>query len=141
MNKKEEAKRKRYYEDNFALPPECDSLCLARKCFNKYENKGSYSQGIGYTRYYPDFRPVCATRAFHGCPFIRLSPEDKISIEKIKELLTVNKIPGKIKRDFISYLEKNKPDNSGETKTQCQSYSTQSPQATKRDSTHCARNH
>ena len=115
MNKKEELKRKRYYEDPFALPPECDSLCLARKCFNKYENKGPYSQGRGYTRYYPDFRPICATRCFHGCPFIRLSPEDKISIDKINELLTIKKIPGKIKRELLLFLSSREPNAQDQT--------------------------
>lgn len=48
-----------YYEDDLALPPEADHLCLFRPCLQKYEDKGSFTPGRGYTSYHEDFRPAC----------------------------------------------------------------------------------
>lgn len=50
------------------LPPECDPWCRYRRCLAPGENKGTFSQGRGYTSYSQEFRPVCITRHVHGCP-------------------------------------------------------------------------
>lgn len=49
------------------LAPECDPLCRYRSCYHPDTNKGSFSQGRGYTSYHTDFKPVCGTRQYHGC--------------------------------------------------------------------------
>jgi len=81
MNKKEEKRREEYYADELALPPECDVLCPFRPCFNKYEDKGSFSVGRGYTSYSETFRPACGTRLNHGCPHWRGKPQDKDEVD------------------------------------------------------------
>ena len=58
-----------YYADELKMPPECDDLCRFRQCYHKSTNKGSYTIGRGYTRYYDDF--LCGTRHAHGCPRAR----------------------------------------------------------------------
>ena len=64
-----ERAREKYYGNEWIMPPECDPLCLARKCYNKYEDKGGFAMGRGYTSYYTDkFVPVCCTRMCRGCP-------------------------------------------------------------------------
>ena len=67
MNKAEERKRDQYYADPLAMPPECDLLCRFRPCYAKYEDKGSYTAGLGYTDYSSRFCAACATRLNHGC--------------------------------------------------------------------------
>ena len=64
---KEAKKRDRYYSNELILPPECDALCRFRGCYNKYEDKGNYTAGRGYTRYHITFQPCCGTRLSHGC--------------------------------------------------------------------------
>ena len=103
MNKATEKQRNRYYDNPFALPPECDTLCLVRSCFNKYENRGNYSQGRGYTSYYTDFRPVCGTRMCQGCPSWRNTDSDQLSVDRARELLTEKRVPRKI-RDALTTL-------------------------------------
>ena len=50
------------------------SDCSERPCFQFGFDKGSYSQGRGYTDYHTDSkgrrvaRPVCMTRHLRGCP-------------------------------------------------------------------------
>lgn len=78
MNAKEKAARDKYYANECILPPECDALCRWRPCYHKYENKGAYSVGRGYTNYYDIFIPVCGHRMCHGCPEWRNKPGDKI---------------------------------------------------------------
>lgn len=85
QKQKAEEQRKAYYDDPLALPPECDDLCRFRPCYNKYENKGSFTPGTGYTDYYDDFTPVCSTRMSQGCPPTRNAPGDKAN--HIKALL------------------------------------------------------
>lgn len=97
MKRKEEKKREAYYANPFALPPECDPLCLVRQCFHKYENKGSFSQGRGYLRYYENFRPVCGVRMSQGCPSTRRASSEELNKEKARELLLLPRIPKKIK--------------------------------------------
>jgi len=82
MNRQEEKRRNAYYTDPLALPPECDCLCPFRPCFNKYENKGSFSTGRGYTSYSSTFRAACGTRLSHGCPLWRGESEDKVDMLK-----------------------------------------------------------
>ena len=50
------------------LPSECDALCPKRQCFHLGEDKGTYSQGRGYTSYHEKPIPCCMTRLIHGCP-------------------------------------------------------------------------
>jgi len=64
----EDEKRDRYYSDDLAMPPECEPCCMFRSCYNKYENKCSYTPGRGYTSYYSQFYPACGTRLNSGCP-------------------------------------------------------------------------
>lgn len=51
-----------------------DAKCVDRNCFVFGFDKGSFSQGRGYTRYHTDAKgrrvekPVCQTRHLHGCP-------------------------------------------------------------------------
>lgn len=48
--------------------------CASRPCFSLGFDKGSFSQGRGYTSYHTDARgrrvekPVCMTRHLRGCP-------------------------------------------------------------------------
>lgn len=58
----------KYYSNPYTMPPECDACCRFRSCYNKYENKGSFTIGRGYTSYHTTFRPACATRLHQGCP-------------------------------------------------------------------------
>ena len=47
-----------------------DGLCPLRECYHRGEDKGSFSQGRGYTSYHRDGpRIVCGRRQYHGCPF------------------------------------------------------------------------
>jgi len=45
-----------------------DHACVGRPCLWIGENKGTYTQGRGYTRYYKKPRLVCWTRHQNGCP-------------------------------------------------------------------------
>jgi hypothetical protein len=51
-----------------------DTKCAKRDCFVLGFNKGSFSQGRGYTSYHTDAngkrveKPVCGTRHYGGCP-------------------------------------------------------------------------
>lgn len=42
--------------------------CWARECMWAGEDKGSYTQGRGYTSYHTKPKPVCMTRHTRGCP-------------------------------------------------------------------------
>lgn len=75
--KRADKARAAYYADVLALPPEADVLCPYRPCFNKYEDRGGFSYGRGYTSAYTDFKPVCATRLCQGCPAWRRQPDDQ----------------------------------------------------------------
>ena len=77
--------REEYYNDNLILPPECDVLCPYRRCFHKYEDKGSFSQGVGYTSYNKEFKPVCATRQAQGCPDWRDGKNDQANLPRALE--------------------------------------------------------
>lgn len=87
------------------MPPECDPLCLVRKCYNKYENKGSYSVGRGYTSYHTDkFAPVCGTRMCRGCPTVeskRPEPEE----DAVRTLLERKGMPRKIRSALTRWLK------------------------------------
>lgn len=58
----------------------CDSACGARPCYSLFFDKGSFSQGRGYTSYHTDAkgkrveRPVCGTRHLRGCPTNSVCP-------------------------------------------------------------------
>lgn len=84
---KQEKARAAYYADPLALPPEADALCLLRPCYNKYENKGSYSTGRGYTSSYSTFKPACATCMNQGCPSNRGKPDEELSVHKAAKVL------------------------------------------------------
>lgn len=45
-----------------------DGDCASRPCFRFGLDKGSFTPGVGYTRYHAKPRPVCMTRHEHGCP-------------------------------------------------------------------------
>lgn len=47
---------------------ECGKFAWWKSCFCPGENKGTFSQGRGYTSYYKNPKKVCGTRMFHGCP-------------------------------------------------------------------------
>jgi hypothetical protein len=85
MKKSDEKQRDRYYASETWLPPECDVLCLFRPCYNKYENKGSFTPGRGYTKYHDRFYPVCGTRMNNGCPAFRGQPNDQVDTKKAIE--------------------------------------------------------
>ena len=54
--------------------------CAERPCFSLFFDKGTYSQGRGYTSYHTDARgkrverPVCGTRHLRGCPAASVCP-------------------------------------------------------------------
>lgn len=83
--KKANAARAAYYADELALPPECDHLCPYRPCFNKYENRGGFTYGRGYTSTHSDFLPACATRLCQGCPDWRNSVGDCADMGRARE--------------------------------------------------------
>lgn len=83
----QEKRRNDYCDSEYAMPPECDLLCRFRSCYNKYENKGSFSVGRGYTSYHEDFRPACGTRLNHGCPFTRGGEQDNFDMREALEWL------------------------------------------------------
>lgn len=78
--KLQEKKREEYYGNDYIMPPECDACCRFRDCYNKYENRGSFTPGRGYTSYHSDFRPACGTRLSHGCPSRRGEPDDSFDL-------------------------------------------------------------
>lgn len=45
-----------------------DGQCCARPCLHVGEDKGSYTQGRGYTSYYKNPKLVCMSRLLRGCP-------------------------------------------------------------------------
>lgn len=45
-----------------------DADCGARSCFRLGFDKGSFTPGVGYTRYHSVARPVCMERHLNGCP-------------------------------------------------------------------------
>lgn len=47
-----------------------DSECGQRPCFRLMEDKGSFTPGVGYTRYYEKSRWCCGTNHEHGCPHV-----------------------------------------------------------------------
>lgn len=53
-----------------------DAKCAKRPCFYLGFDKGSFTQGVGYTSYHRDAkgriveRPVCWRRHMHGCPHL-----------------------------------------------------------------------
>jgi hypothetical protein len=108
MNKKEEAKRTKYYSNDMIMPPECDALCRFRHCYQKYENKGTFTVGRGYTSYHDGFRPVCGVRQLHGCGDERKTYDKKKALEYCVDKLS---LPGgaafkvKQKLHVISILE------------------------------------
>jgi len=42
--------------------------CLRMKCYNPGQDKGTFTQGKGYTSYYKNPEWVCMYRHLHGCP-------------------------------------------------------------------------
>lgn len=89
MKKKaiEEKKRNDYYSNEYSMPPECDACCKFRPCYNKYENKGSFSPGRGYVDYYSEFYPACGTRMNSGCPSHRNCFDDSFDELEAMEFL------------------------------------------------------
>ena len=45
-----------------------DESCVGRPCLNIGEDKGTFTQGRGYTSYHKNPKLVCLTRDLHGCP-------------------------------------------------------------------------
>jgi hypothetical protein len=48
--------------------------CIKRDCFWLGFNKGTFSQGRGYTSYYEKPIPVCWERHMRGCPINSVCP-------------------------------------------------------------------
>lgn len=61
-----------------------DAACLKRACFELFFDKGTYSPGRGYTKYYTDSRgryvahAVCGRRHLSGCPVNSICPVCRI---------------------------------------------------------------
>lgn len=85
--KLEEEKRNRYYGNEFSMPPECDSCCMFRSCYNKYEDKGIFVSGRGYTQYFDKFYPACGSRLNNGCPTRDGSLKDSFNLGKALEFI------------------------------------------------------
>ncbi len=47
-----------------------DAECGQRPCFWLFFDKGSFTPGVGYTRYYDKARACCGTNHLHGCPHV-----------------------------------------------------------------------
>ncbi len=47
-----------------------DDECEFRPCFRFGFDKGPFTQGVGYTSYYPKARQVCMTNHLEGCPTV-----------------------------------------------------------------------
>jgi hypothetical protein len=102
------AKTAKFWEKFYAreiLAPEADLLCKWRDCYAPGQDKGSYSQGRGYTSYYDKPLPVCMTRMCHGCPSGPVNEENRVMRPEpdwaviLKDLGTKCKIGGKRERD------------------------------------------
>lgn len=52
-----------------------DASCIFRKCLHVSEDKGSFTQGVGYTSYHKDPQLVCMTRHVRGCPYPKPAPD------------------------------------------------------------------
>lgn len=94
--------REEYYNNSLILPPECDVLCPYRPCYNKYENKGSFSPGYGYTSYASTFQPACGTRLNSGCPDWRNEAGDEVDLVRALDAglgLMENHAGARTKRD------------------------------------------
>lgn len=57
-----------------------EDVCAYRPCLNIGENKGSFTQGVGYTHYYEKPQLVCMTRHCRGCPH----PLPDLDLEKVR---------------------------------------------------------
>ena len=59
--------------------------CATLPCFCLGFDKGSFSQGRGYTSYHTDAKgkrveyPVCGTRQYHGCPTVSVCEKCRLS--------------------------------------------------------------
>jgi hypothetical protein len=70
----------RPYPTRFTVPSvNHDGMCWARPCMNAGENKGSFTQGRGYTSYYKDPIPCCMTNHLHGCPYPIPEPDPEVA--------------------------------------------------------------
>lgn len=76
MNAKSATFWEKFYSREI-LAPEADILCKWRECYIPGQNKGTYSQGRGYTSYHDKPRPVCVTRMCHGCPTGPIDSENR----------------------------------------------------------------
>ena len=52
-----------------------DEECPGRDCYQLGFDKGTYSQGRGYTSYHKKELPVCWTRHLSGCPHDSVCPK------------------------------------------------------------------
>jgi hypothetical protein len=105
MNKKEEAKKTKYYADEDIIPPECDELCRFRMCYHKTENKGTFKVGQGYISYHDDFRPVCGVRMNNGCGDQRDTYDQKKALRYCIEKLQANGSSKTIKQVIAIMLQ------------------------------------
>ena len=46
----------------------CERACAKLPCLWLFENKGSFTPGVGYTAYFAKPKWVCGTRHLRGCP-------------------------------------------------------------------------
>lgn len=106
MSKIEEKKRERYYASPYYLPPECDHTCLLRPCLNKYEDKGSFSVGRGYTNYSDRFQPACGTRLSQGCPDWRDRDDDDLDVNKAYAILADPDAPSHVQTSMVEVLKR-----------------------------------
>ena len=97
--------REVYFSNPYRLPPECDNLCLLRPCLNKYEDKGSFSAGRGYTSCSKGFNPACSTRLCNGCPNTGNSEGDRLSVVRAYEILGDPDSPKGVTATIINFLK------------------------------------
>lgn len=81
----------------------CDPDCGSRECFQLGFDKGSFSQGRGYTSYHQDAkgrrveRPVCMERHIRGCPSNSVCEKCRtLSVRKPGELCNWSRCDGNL---------------------------------------------
>lgn len=77
-----------------------DPKCRYRTCFGIMLNKGSFTNGVGYTSYHAKPEEVCRMNHLHGCPD---DPDTGIEAGVIEELATLI-LPAKWDKKKIAFL-------------------------------------
>ena len=71
MAKKKEPKEPKEHKECIDVR---DSRCFERSCYMLGLDKGTFTQGRGYTSYHAKARAVCMTRYLRGCPTVAVCP-------------------------------------------------------------------